>query len=96
MAPWWVSLAGVALTGVLAWAAQAWAKRGDKQISAGELAISMAKEALERVEAVERENAWRTAVDALKDRYIVRLLTHIHHGFPPPPPEEPVYPPRPA
>jgi hypothetical protein len=103
MTPWYTAILAALVTGLLGWAAQAWAKRGQKMIDHNQMAVSnaqtamgMATEALKRIDKLEIENSWRQLVDDMKDRYVLALIAHINNGFPPPPPTEPVYPPRPT
>lgn len=95
-APWWVTLAGIALTGLLAWSAQAWAARGKKVVDTSTLALDMVKELRDRVETLERVDAWRSLIHAMDTDHITLLRDLIYRQQPPPPPERPIYPPRPS
>lgn len=94
--PWWVTLVGIALTGILAWGAQAWAARGKKVIDSSTLALDMVKELRDRVEVLERVDTWRSSIQVMDSDYIGLLRDWIYRKQPPPPPERPIYPPRPS
>lgn len=98
MAPWWVTLAGVATTGVLAWAAQAWAKRGRSPEGLAALngaAMNMLTHVDGRVQRLERIDGWRESVKIIDNDHIDLLESWIWRGADPPPPPRPTYPSRP-
>ena len=96
MAPWWVTPLGVALTGLLAWAAQAWAKRGSAPDTLNNMAMGMVRTLDDRVRRLEGLDSWRVEVATIDRDHIDVLEAHIWTGKPPPPPQRPPYPARPA
>lgn len=93
--PWWVPILSVLVTGLLAWAAQAWAARGKKVIDTSTLALEMVEKLQARVEVLEADKEWRGVIHIINEDYIALLRDWIYRGQPPPPPERPPYPPRP-
>lgn len=94
--PWWVPIVSVAVTGLLALVAQQWAAKGKKVVDSSTLALDMVKELRDRVEVLERVDTWRSVVHVMDSDYISLLRDWIYRSQPPPPPERPVYPPRPT
>lgn len=94
--PAWATVIGMVIVALVGWAAQAWAKRGDKQISAGDVAMKLVNELQGRVERLENIEAWRALCAAIDADHIGVLNNHIWTQKPPPPPVRPAYPPRPT
>lgn len=94
--PTWVTILGLVITAFGVWAAQAWATRGKKVVDTSTLALDMVEKLTERVEGLERVDTWRTVVHIMDSDYIALLRDWIYRAQPPPPPERPVYPPRPS
>lgn len=92
----WVAVASAAVTGLLAWAAQAWAKRGQKVVDLNTMAMTMVTEVTDRVERLERIESWRALCATIDADHIGLLRDHIYRQLPPPPPDRPIYPVRPA
>lgn len=98
MTPWWVTLVGVSITGLLAWAGNAWAKRGRSPESMAALngaAMKMLERVDGRVGRLERLDDWRATVKTLDNDHIDLLESWIWKRQDPPPPARPAYPPRP-
>lgn len=94
--PWWVNIVSVALTGLLALLAQQWAARGKKVVDTSTLALDMVEKLTERVESLEKDRDWHVMRSIMDGDYIALLRDWIYRGQPPPPPERPIYPPRPS
>lgn len=92
----WSTVAAAAATGLLAFLAKAWADRGKPQLDAADMALKVADELAERVARLENIEAWRAVVHTMDQEHIFQLRDHIYTRKPPPPPERPVYPPRPT
>jgi hypothetical protein len=98
MAPWWVTLLGGLVTGLLAWAAQAWAKRGkspETMAVVNNVATGMLKDVVARLERVEAKADWRATAHDMDRDHIDLLESWVWSRKDPPPPARPVYPPRP-
>lgn len=96
MNPWWGTVIAAAVTGLLALAAQMWAKRGSREADLNGMAMSMLTKLEERVERLEGRDSWHEVVHVLNHDYIAVLRDWIFRRADPPPPERPVYPPRPT
>lgn len=94
--PWWVTLVGLVITGLLGWAAQAWSSRGKTAVDLNNIAIKMVETVEARVKRLEEIDSWRTVCATLDSDHIAILRDHIYRELPPPPPNRPSYPPRPA
>lgn len=99
MSAGWATVLGAAVTGVLAWLAQVWAKRGTPAEAAHTLtgtAMGMLTATVARVERLEKIDDWRSEVKVIDDDHRDVLEAHIWRREPPPPPSRPIYPARPA
>lgn len=92
----WAVVGSAVVTGVLAFFAQAWAKRGQPAVDLNSMAMGMVEELKGRVERLENVESWRALCAVIDADHIGVLRDHIYRQLPPPPPARPVYPARPV
>src|SRR4051794_615956 len=98
MSPWWLPVLSAAVTGLLAWGASAWAKRGrspETLVSLNGVAMGMVRELKAQLDRVEAKADWRAVAHEMDRDHIDVLENHIWLRKDPPPPARPVYPTRP-